>query len=102
MKINAISIAKQYVELVKKSGIVVTSAYLFGSYSKNQATKHSDIDVSIISPSFKGIRQTNRIRLMKISSKISDLIEPHPLSSNDFNNRFDPFVKEVKKGIKLA
>lgn len=101
MNTNVIIIAEQFIELVRKSGITVTDAYLFGSYSKNQAKKHSDIDISIISPTFKGVRQTNRIRLMKISNKVSDLIEPHPMSNDEFLNPYDPFVREVKKGIRL-
>ena len=31
---NALTVAKEYVEFVKKSGIPVTKAYLFGSYAK--------------------------------------------------------------------
>src|SRR3989338_7283524 len=98
---NAVLIAKKYIDLIKTKGITVKYAYLFGSYAKGKPTIHSDIDICIISPTFTGYRQTNRVRLMNLRHTISDNIETHPLTPEEFNNQYDPFVREVKKGISL-
>ena len=98
---NILTLVKKYILEVKKSGITVHEAYLFGSQAKKTADKNSDIDVCVVSSSFKGDRQSNRLQLMKITHRLSDDIEPHPLTIEDFNNPYDPFVKEVKKGVRI-
>ncbi len=99
---DVLVLAKQYVAEVKKSGIPVKTAYLFGSYSNGTAHKDSDIDICIVSPLFSTDRQTERVKLMGITHLLSEDIEPHPISLQEYNSRFNPFIKEVKKGIKLV
>lgn len=96
-------IINQYIAAVKKSGIPVQSVYLFGSAVKGTMHPGSDIDLCIISPSFGYDRQQERVKLMNIREKVSDIIEPHPYSPSDFNNLFDPLSSEIKKtGIRLV
>ena len=95
---NAIkSIVNQYIINVKKQGIPVSEVYIFGSYAKGTADKHSDIDVCIISKKFGIDRQKERVLLMNIRSDNDDLIEPHPFSPKDFSNPFDPLASQIKK-----
>ncbi|HAR48792.1 hypothetical protein ER57_05540 [Smithella sp. SCADC] len=90
-----------FIRRLKKSGISVESAYLFGSYATNQSGKWSDIDVAIVSPDFSDDRLDDRIRLMKLSTEVDSRIEPVPFHSRDFIDA-DPLVGEIKKhGISL-
>ena len=90
-----------FIRRLKKSGISVESAYLFGSYATNHAGKWSDIDVAIVSPDFSADRLDNRIRLMKLSTEVDNRIEPVPFHSRDFIDA-DPLVGEIKKhGVSL-
>jgi len=35
--------------------------------------------------------------LMNLSMKISDIIEPHPMTTVDFNDKYNTLAYEVKK-----
>ena len=48
-------------EIGQKYGI--KSAYLFGSYAKNTATEHSDVDILIDRGAIRGYLQLNGFRL---------------------------------------
>ena len=91
-----------FIRRLKKSGISVESAYLFGSYATNRAGKWSDIDVASVSPDFSADRLADRICLMKLSTEVDTRIEPVPYHSRDFIDT-DPLVGEIKKhGISLS
>lgn len=101
-KSSLIKIAKKFTERVKSSGIPVEQAYLFGSTVSGKTHAGSDIDICIISPIFGKDRQKERLRLMKLQDKINDLIEPHPLSSEDFDDPYNSLSYQIKhNGIKL-
>ncbi|GAB4219890.1 MAG: hypothetical protein Fur009_8050 [Candidatus Microgenomates bacterium] len=101
-KKTAIRIAKKFANYVKKSGIPVVDAYLFGSTVTGKTHIGSDIDICIISPIFGKDRQKERLKLMKIQDKINYMIEPHPLSPKDFNNPYNSLSYQIKKtGIKI-
>ena len=92
---------RTFIRKLKESGIVVESAYLFGSYASNHAGRWSDIDVAVVSPDFSDDRYDERLRLMKLSTEIDNRIEPVPFHSDAFNDT-DPLVDEIKKrGISL-
>jgi predicted nucleotidyltransferase len=46
--------ARAFVRDVRRSGIRLTAAYVFGSYAKGTAHAKSDIDMALISPDFTG------------------------------------------------
>lgn len=99
---NILRIALDSVSVIKQSGIIVDGAYLFGSYAKGSANILSDIDLCIISPQFGYDRQSDRIKLMKMTDAVNLSVEPHPLSHEEFSNNWDPFVKEIKTtGIRI-
>lgn len=96
------AIAK-YLELIKEKFSDIESVYLFGSYAKGKSTDDSDIDLALI---FRDLDNSSRfdiqVQLMLLAAKIDSRIEPHPISSEDFNSG-NPFVAEIKKtGIELA
>ncbi|NOY64114.1 MAG: nucleotidyltransferase domain-containing protein [Nitrospirae bacterium] len=99
---KTIEAVKKFLQLLKQQGIKIDQAYLYGSFAKNKATSWSDIDIALVSRDFKESRFIERIRLMKIASKIDKRIEPIPFRPEDFNDN-DPLVWEIKnKGIIIS
>lgn len=95
-------IAKQYVKSVKKSGIDVSNAYLFGSYAKENPHKDSDIDICVISPKFGKDYFEESLKLRHITNKIDLRIEPVPLNPKDMKDKYSTLASEIKKyGISL-
>ncbi len=78
----------------------IGEVYLFGSYSKLIFKDNSDIDIAIISekPNKKDI---NKI-ISKIEKKFKKTIEIHYFTKEFYQNKKDPFVKEIlQSGVKL-
>lgn len=99
---SILSTAKRFIEVVRKQGIPVEAAYLFGSWAKDHASQWSDIDLAIISPSFEGAKFYDRRKLYRAILEIDVGIEPHPYRPEDFNDS-NPFVREIlKTGVKIA
>jgi len=99
---DAKTTATKYLQSLEEAHISVSEMYLFGSYSQNTQHEHSDIDVAVVSPDFGHCRPDERVQLLVARGKSFLDIEPHPIGLNDFReNDWDPFVKEVKKGIRI-
>lgn len=97
------TIVKNYTEKLQEVGIPITSAYLFGSHVKGTPRYGSDIDICIVSPLFGKDQTKDRVRLILLREGISDEIEPHPYSPEDFEIPYDPLASEIKRsGIKLS
>lgn len=95
-----IDIVAKYADTVNKE-IKVDKIILYGSYSKGNPHKDSDIDVAVISPDFTGDKIEDRLRLMKCRWNIDLRIEPMPFKPEDFVPD-DPFVREIiKTGIEI-
>jgi len=102
MKNSSFEIVKKYTQKLKKTGIPINAVWVFGSYAKGKIHKGSDLDVCIVSSLFGKDRQKERLLLLNLREGISDIIEPHPYSPSDFQNRFDPLSCEVKNtGIRI-
>lgn len=97
LKKEYLEISRVYLERLRRQRIPVVKAYLFGSRAKGQASKWSDLDLCVISPIFGHDRPSERVKLMNLRQGISDLIEPHPYSPADFENKFDPLAREIKR-----
>ena len=96
-------IINAYLKKLAEQKIPVESAYFFGSRAAGHEHRWSDLDLCIISRIFGFDRQAERVRLMNLSDGVSDLIEPHPYSPADFENRFDPLAQQIKlTGIRVA
>jgi uncharacterized protein len=95
------NIDKFIVKVIEKK-IRLKKAYLFGSYAKGDFTKDSDIDIALV---FDGLKDDERfdlqVELMMLSSEYDIRIEPHPISSSNFNIN-NPFASEIlRSGIEL-
>lgn len=100
---DAISLSKKYVDLLRTSGISVDRAYLFGSHAKGKIWEGSDIDVCVISESFGKDYQLEKSILNKTALKVDPRIEVVAYSIDDFNNKYDSLADEIKRfGINLV
>lgn len=97
IKKNILKLTLQYVQKIQKVGIPIEAAFVFGSNVKGKAHQGSDIDLCIVSPKFGKDRQGERVLLLNLREGDSEIIEPHPYSLQDFNNKFDPLSQEIRK-----
>lgn len=97
MDIDAITLAKKYLKEVRRLGINVDRAYLFGSYAKGKIWEGSDLDICIISRTFGKDYHNDKMILNKAALKVSPLIEPVAYSPVDFSNKYDSLADEVKR-----
>lgn len=94
-------IIEKYIDALGSSGIIIDSAFLFGSYSKGNSNEWSDIDIAIVSEVFTGDRIKDRDKFRKLTRSVSSMIEIMPFNKNDFNEK-NPFAKEIMKtGIRI-
>jgi len=99
---GAVKTAKEYLQLVQNSGIKLERAYLFGSQALGTMRQDSDIDLCVVSADFSDDRQTERVRLMNLRNDQTDMVEPHPIKSEDFDDRLNFFASEIKRtGVSL-
>lgn len=91
-----INLIKKYKEVLQNEGIPVSKMIIFGSYAKGKAKPWSDLDVCVVSKIFGKDNHEELVRLMRLTSKIDDMIEPHPYSPKGLNDPFDPLAYEIR------
>ena len=91
-------IVKKYKKLLKNEKISISKIFLYGSYAKGNAKKHSDIDVAVVlSPKQQSAFEI-QVRLRRLAGKIDPRIEPLALESQDFKkNCTSIMANEVQK-----
>jgi len=96
------NIIRQYILTVANQTPGFVTAYLFGSFAKNNQRPESDIDIALIIDNLKDSDKFDiQVKLMLLASKFDSRIEPHPLSRQDLISN-NPFVHEIKKtGIEI-
>ncbi|MDI6801788.1 MAG: nucleotidyltransferase domain-containing protein [Thermodesulfovibrionales bacterium] len=88
---------------LEKNRIKVAKIILYGSYARGNPRAYSDIDIAIISPTFKGkpllaIQE----QLSKILSKYLAVVEPIGYSYEDFKTAApETLLGEIKKSGKV-
>ena len=96
-------IAKILVQLLAENKIAVDKIILYGSYARGNPRDHSDVDIAVISPSFKGkkIIEIQEVLATALSKYLS-IIEPLGYSSDDFRTAEpETFLGEIKKSGKI-
>ena len=93
---------KQFVLKVANQTPGFVTAYLFGSYAKNNQHTDSDIDIALVIAGLKDSEKFDtQVNLLVLASQFDSRIEPHPLSLHDFNAE-NPFVHQIKTtGIEI-
>lgn len=89
-KKQAIILAQKYKELVAEK-LPVKALYLYGSYSKGDYRKDSDIDIAVVVERLADNYFEDTPLLWKLKRKVSNLIEP-VLLTEDMNN---PLYRDV-------
>jgi len=90
-----------YLCILEKQGVSIERAYLFGSWAKGTPHKWSDIDLAIVSPSFKDWEKKTK-KLARAKYLDLEAIEPHGFHPNDFDPRVNPVAHEIlKHGIRI-
>jgi len=89
-------IVKNYVRRLKENNIPVQKALLFGSHAKGIPRKDSDIDIAIVSTSFKGDRFSDRRLIVPFRRGLDSRIEPMPFTPDDFEAG-GILIDEIKK-----
>jgi len=99
---DALKKAQIFIDQVRQSGVPVSNATVFGSHSKGVATKDSDIDVCVVSPTFGRDYFEEMVRLRKIALKVDSRLEPLPFNPSDLADPYSTLASEVRKyGISL-
>lgn len=88
---------KDYLRLLKKSGITVEKAILFGSLAKGTAKEHSDIDLCVVSSEFKEDLVAEMVRLKSLTWDVDPRIEVIPYTPKDLAVEEDPLAYEIRK-----
>lgn len=92
--------ARKFLELLTKRGIVVSDAYIFGSYSNNTETELSDIDIAVVSENFDGNILTDIDKFVGLTRKVDNRISVLPLNNESLDSYF--VQKEIiGKGYKI-
>jgi uncharacterized protein len=96
-------ITKELVKQLTVNKVAVERIILYGSYATGKQRKHSDIDIAIISPSFKNKKIIDiQEQLARVFSKYLSIIEPVGYSSEDFHSAEpETLIGEIKKSGKL-
>jgi predicted nucleotidyltransferase len=93
---------EKYIDSVARQKTGLISAYVFGSYAKDQQRDESDIDIALVIDNLPDKdRFDTQVKLMILASQIDTRIEPHPISKEEFISN-NPFAIEIRKtGIEL-
>lgn len=95
---SAINISKQYSDDVKKV-FNPAKVMLYGSYSRNEQTEDSDIDIAVIFDGFSGDWLKISSQLWGMTENINTIIEPVLLDMKSDPSGFCEYIMET--GIEL-
>lgn len=94
--------AQKYKQVLERSGLNIQALYVFGSHAKGTAHKWSDTDIGVVSSDFTQNRFDEGVKLAVLGRKVNDLIEPHPFTPEDFEDKYYALAEEVKRtGVKI-
>ena len=83
-KSSIVNLIKEYISRLKENNISVEKVLLFGSIMKGTSREDSDIDIAVISSSFKGDRYSDRRLIVPLRRGIDSRIDPIPFTPEDY------------------
>jgi len=103
-KSETIDILKKYIALLNTEGFDVSQAFLFGSYSNNEAKEDSDIDVLIVSDKMNKSDDQIIGKAWMLTRRVNSRIEPLFINTDQFHNKENsPLIENIKeKGIEIV
>jgi uncharacterized protein len=88
---------KKYYQVLKKANIPVEKIIMFGSWAKGEEKYWSDLDLCVVSPSFGKNNFDETVKLKKATTKVDNMIEPHPYHPKDLKDKWIPLAVEILK-----
>jgi predicted nucleotidyltransferase len=101
---DAINIARQYIVNLNNGGILISQAYLFGSYARDQAREDSDIDILLVSDAFDTDDDEILSKPWSPKYRNDHRIEPVSIGKQQFQSEEDSIILEVirNEGLQLV
>jgi predicted nucleotidyltransferase len=97
-QVEIIDLVRKYILLLNTSGIPVVKAFLYGSYSRNDANPDSDIDIMVISPAFDTNDDRIKAKAWLLTEKVDLRIEPYTIGEKKYlSDDISPLLQIVKK-----
>ncbi len=99
---TALKIVEHYLADLKKAGVQIKIAILFGSYAKGNQHKWSDIDLALVADNFTGLSFIDKepFRFVQLKKEYTP-IETHTFAT-DYFEKGDAFIDEIKQtGIRI-
>ena len=95
---------QKYIAILKKNGINIQKAFLFGSYARNEQRPDSDIDIMLVSEIYDSYDIKVKAKAWLYRKEVDLRIEPFTIGYNKFYSDNDSaLVSAVKKeGIEIA
>lgn len=94
---TTVETVKRFVEEIKKQGVRLKLAILFGSYARGDQREWSDIDVALVADEFIGVGFKDIKKFIDVTIQKPYLsIEPHTFNTQDFEHG-SPFVSEIRR-----
>jgi len=102
-QIDVINIVQTYLQVLKKAGIPIDKAFLYGSYARNEANEDSDIDLMLVSRIFDTDDDYVLSKPWLYSSKVDHRIEPISIGLLRYNSDdTSPIIELVRQtGIEI-
>ncbi|MEK9137185.1 MAG: nucleotidyltransferase domain-containing protein [Bacteroidota bacterium] len=99
---EAVSIAKQYIKVLRDNNIRIEKAYLYGSYATGSPRRHSDIDIVVVSRQFRKSRYDDSVRIAKLRRSVDLRISPLAYHPRDFIMDHIIPNEAMTKGIRIV
>ena len=97
---TVLNIVNQFKDNITQKGIHVDRILLYGSYANNMQRQDSDIDIVIVSDSFKDMDYWHRINIL--ADAISDIFQPIEavgMTNEEWNNKVFMAAEYAQNGI---
>jgi uncharacterized protein len=100
---SAIAKVKRFAKEIRRSGVPLERIVLYGSFASGAQHRWSDIDVALVSDSFRGVAFYDIDLFATIHiRKPFCAIHPRTYNTKDFIPAKDPFVEEIlRTGIEI-
>lgn len=104
VKKSVIEMIKQYLFLLKKEGLIIDKAFLYGSYVRNEENENSDIDLLLVSSKIDASDDYQIGKIWALTREVNSKIEPYLVSNYKYmHDDISPIIQLVKQeGLEIT
>ena len=95
-------IIRRFAEAIENEGITIQKIFLYGSYSRGEERKYSDIDVAVVSKDFEEDTIEANMKLLRIAVRVDVRLAPLAIAQSELVNLHIPIIGEAQKGIDMT